>query len=54
MLCNQDVPDIKRKGDQTINNRIPQRILHDGANIISVPMHNLMELIYKDKKAPDQ
>ena len=34
--------------------RIPQRILKDGAEILAVPMQKLMELIYKERKVPDQ
>ena len=34
--------------------RIPQRILKDGAEILAVPVQKLMELIYKERKVPDQ
>ena len=44
---------LKNKNSEGYD-RIPQKILHDGANILSVPMQKLMQLIYKEKKVPDQ
>jgi hypothetical protein len=34
--------------------RIPQRILIDGADMLSLPLHNLMKLIYDEMKITDQ
>ena len=34
--------------------RIPQRILKDGADVLSIPMFRLMDLIYHEKRVPDQ
>ncbi len=32
---------------------VPVKLLRDGAEILTAPMHKLMNLIYKNKKVPD-
>jgi hypothetical protein len=44
---------LKSKNSEGFN-RIPQKILHDSLTILSIPMHNLMKLIYQEKRVPDQ
>jgi hypothetical protein len=44
---------LKSKNSEGFD-RIPQKILHDSANILSIPMHKIMKLIYTEMKVPDQ
>ena len=44
---------LKSKNSEGFD-RIPQKVLVDGVDILSMPMHKLMSMIYKEKKVPDQ
>ena len=44
---------LKSKNSEGFD-RIPQKILTDGASVLSIPMYKLMRLIYYERKVPDQ
>ena len=47
------IASLKSKNSEGID-RIPQRILTDGSEVLVVPLHKLMTLIYEEKTIPEQ